>query len=593
MRVVMTTTLAALLLSATVLLLFELRADRDSWAQDLRTQGDLLARASLPAQTEAELRAARENLALLQRKPQIDAAGLYDTQGRLLASYATPDQPPMPPVLPPGATASRFQTRQLELHQPVMQNGQLLGTVLLRAHYDLWTRLLDYLAMLGVVTLASLALAALVAQRLQRAITEPIVAIAAVAREVVQTRNFGLRAPRTTRDEVGALVDAFNDMLRELGGQAEALLAADRRKDEFLATLAHELRNPLAPIATALAILPRGDTDHATLRRMVDMMQRQMQQLVRLIDDLMEISRISTGRLTLRPERLDLVEVVRGAVESVAPALLERGHTLAASWPAPVWLEGDRTRLGQVFANLLSNAAKYTDPGGRIGICFELASDSVAVHVSDNGIGIPSDRQQHVFEMFTQLDRSLARTRAGLGVGLAVARQLVEMHQGRLQLHSHGAGQGSVFSVRLPCLAPQAADLSAAPLSPPLQPTPARPLHVLVADDNRDFADSLATALRQDGHHVRVAYDGSAALALARAELPEVGLFDIGMPGLDGYQLASALRSEPGGRASLLLAITGWGQQADQQRAHEAGFDEHLVKPVDMDRLLALLAKAA
>ena len=594
MRVVMTTTLAALLLSAAVLLLYELRSDRASWVQDLHTQADLVARASLPVLNTADRQAARENLALLQRKPQIDAAGLYDTQGQLVAAYAAPDQPPLAAALAGGAATSRFRHRQMELRQPVMRDGVLLGTMLLHAHYDMWPRLLDYLGLLGIVTLASLALAAMVAQRLQRAITEPIVAIAAVAREVVQTRNFGLRAPRTTRDEVGALVDAFNDMLRELGGQANALRAADQRKDEFLATLAHELRNPLAPIATALAILPRGDTDRATLKRMVDMMQRQMAQLVRLIDDLMEVSRISTGRLTLRPERLDVVEVVRGAVESVAPVLLERRHTLSANWPAPVWLQGDRTRLGQVFANLLSNAAKYTEPGGRIGIAFELAPQSVTVHVSDTGIGIPPDRQREVFEMFTQLDRSLARTRTGLGVGLAVARQLVQMHQGRLELHSHGPGRGSVFSVLLPRLADAPAGQSQlAAVRPPPRPTPARPLRVLVADDNVDFADSLANALRGDGHQVRVAHDGLTALELARSEPPEVGLFDIGMPGLDGYELARVLRREPGGATALLVAITGWGQQADQQQAREAGFDEHLVKPVDMDGLLALLARVA
>jgi signal transduction histidine kinase len=591
MNVVMTTTLLALLASAAVLLVYEMRADRAATVRELRAQAEFVTRASLPVQNRADLQSARDNLALLRHKPLVDAAGLYDANDRLVAGYAATDQP-WPPRRLEADVASRFGLRQLELRQPVLQEGRLLGTLVLHAHYDTLPRLLGFLVTLGVVTLGSLALAALVAQRLQRRITEPIVAIAAIAREVVQTRNFGLRAPRTTHDEVGALVDAFNDMLRELGDQAAALRTADRRKDEFLATLAHELRNPLAPIATALAILPRADTDRATLLRLVDMMQRQMKQFVRLIDELMEVSRISTGRLTLHVERMDLVEVVRAAAESVGPALLERRHSLAVSWPDAIWLEGDRTRLSQVFVNLLGNAVKYTQPGGRIGIDFELGPETVDVCISDNGLGIAPERQAEVFEMFMQVDRSPARgARAGLGVGLSVARQLVGLHHGSLTLHSDGLGHGSVFIVRLPRLAQQQVPPPPPPAAAPVREGPASALRVLLADDNVDFAESLAVVLRNEGHEVRVAHDGNAALQLAREAMPEVGLFDIGMPGLDGYQLAAALRREPGGADCLLVAITGWGQEADRQRAREAGFDEHLVKPVDVDQLLAMLAR--
>lgn len=593
MNVVMTTTLLALLVSAAVLLVYEMRADRAATVRELRAQAEFVTRASLPVQDRADLQSARDNLALLRHKPLVDSAGLYDATDRLVAGYAAPDQP-WPPRRLAADVASRFGLQRLELREPVLQDGRLLGTLVLHAQYDTLPRLLGFLGMLGVVTLGSLALAALVAQRLQRRITEPIVAIAAIAREVVQTRNFALRAPRTTHDEVGALVDAFNDMLRELGDQAAALRTADRRKDEFLATLAHELRNPLAPVATALAILPRPDTDRATLLRLVDMMQRQMRQFVRLIDELMEVSRISTGRLTLHLERLDLVEVVRSAAESVAPAMLERRHTLSARWPDAIWLDGDRTRLCQVFVNLLGNAVSYTDPGGRIGIDFELGPGTVDVRISDSGLGIAPERQAEVFEMFMQVDRSPARgARAGLGVGLSVARQLAVLHHGSLTLHSDGLGHGSVFIARLPRLAGPAL-----PPPPPLanaavRERPPAALRVLLADDNVDFAESLAEVLRNDGHEVRVAHDGNAALQLAREALPEVGLFDIGMPGLDGYQLAAALRREPGGAGCLLVAITGWGQEGDRQRAREAGFDEHLVKPVDMEQLSAVLARAA
>jgi signal transduction histidine kinase/CheY-like chemotaxis protein len=589
MLVVMTTTLVALLLSAGALLMYELHSHRKNWAQDLQTQADLVAQASVPALGFDDPRVARENLALLRLRPQIEAAAIYDSSGRSFADYVAPGQPALPPTLVDAAPGPSFHRQTLELRQPIVQQGENLGTVVVRAHYDVLARLLDYIAILGTVTLASLGLSALVAGRLQSTITDPIVAVSNVAREVMEQRNYALRAPKVNQDEVGTLVDAFNDMLQELGGQAQALQAADRRKDEFLATLAHELRNPLAPVSTSLAILERGDVNSATQTRLVGVMQRQVRQLVRLIDDLMEVSRISTGRMTLRPERLDLCEVVRAAVESVLPSLLKHGHQLAVQWPEPVWVEADRTRLGQVFANLLGNAVKYTDPGGRIEIAFALTPEAVAVSVSDNGIGIAPAMQAEVFEMFVQVDRSLSRGRAGLGVGLSLARQLATLQGGSLTLHSAGLGRGATFTVQLPR---QAGPLLSGPTVASPSPVPAtRALHVLLADDNHDFADSLALALRQAGHQVRVVHDGLAALRVARSELLDVGLFDIGMPAMDGYALATALRrSESPSSGCLLVAITGWGQQADQQRASAAGFDHHLVKPVDLEVLLRLLA---
>ena len=611
MRVVMTTTLVALLLSASALLLYELQSHRKTWVQDLRTQAELVAHASAPALSFDDARVAQENLALLSLRPQIEAAAIYDADGRLVAAYARPPQQPAAPaqlqLLPQDAA---FDGERLQLQQPIEQAAERLGTMVLNAHYDVLPRLLDYLAILATVSLASLALAALVARRLQSTITDPVVAVSEVAREVMQTRNYTLRAPRTTDDEVGALVEAFNEMLHELGGQAASLQASDRRKDEFLATLAHELRNPLAPVSTALAILARDETDAATKARLVAMMQRQMQQFVRLIDDLMEVSRLSTGRLSLRTERLDLVEVVRAAVEIVAPSLLARRHTLEVQWPPPLWLQGDRTRLGQVFVNLLGNAAKYTDPGGRITITFVLLAESVRVQVADNGLGIAPEMLDEVFEMFVQVERSPVHGRAGLGVGLPLARQLVELHQGTLTLHSDGLGQGSTFTVELPRRpGPQAKDASGEGGAGRLEATDPgqragggsrsdgaraaarRPLHILLADDNRDFADSLATALKAAGHRVQVTYDGAAALRAATAEMPDVGLFDLGMPRLDGWDLAAAVRDLPGGGRCRLMAITGWAQQSDQLRALAAGYDDHLVKPVDTEALLRCLAR--
>jgi signal transduction histidine kinase/ActR/RegA family two-component response regulator len=641
LQVVMTTTLAALLISAAVLLLHELRTDRHHWVHDLQTQAELVAQASGPALLGHDAAAARRSLALLRQRlrPQVEAAAIYDIDGQLFAAHVAPGSgwPEPAQRLAPAPPGVVLDADRVALQQPISDGGRQLGTLVLQARYDALPPLLYQLALLGVVTLFSLVLAALVARRLQRAVVDPIVAVSDIAREVVHTRNFALRAPRSSSEEVGALVDAFNDMLAELGAQAAQLQATDRRKDEFLATLAHELRNPLAPVATALALLQRGGVDVPAQARLVDMMQRQMQKLVRLIDDLMEVSRVSTGRLQLQRERVELVPVLREALAGVAAELAQRRHSLAVSWPAPVWLFGDRTRLVQVFGNLLANAVRYTEAGGRIEIGFRLEPEAVEVCISDSGIGIEPGLQTQVFEIFFQVDRSLSGGRAGLGVGLALARQLVLLHDGSLTLHSAGLGQGSTFCVRLPRLvheaaahpgggaggqvpasAPAPATAPAAPPPPAAQPTSpaappapptaqpvpqaaathgataaAPPLQVLLADDNRDFADSLAVVLQSAGHQVTVAYDGPAALRAAHQQRPDVGLFDIGMPGLDGYELAAELRKLPGGQRCLLMAVTGWGQRSDQALAHEAGFDQHLVKPVDIGALLQRIAQHA
>jgi signal transduction histidine kinase/ActR/RegA family two-component response regulator len=592
MRVVMTTTLVALLTSAAALLLYELRTYRATWVEDLSTQADLIAKASAAALAFDDPRVARENLAMLRLRPQIEAAAIYRADARLFAQYTAAEQKPIEPRLSEYREGPNFEGDELELRQRIEQNGELLGTMVLRARYDVAPRLRDYLAILLTVTLASLGFAGLIGRRLQRSVTDPIVAVADVAREVVQQRNYALRADKTTADEVGELVDAFNDMLRELGGQAAALQLADRRKDEFLATLAHELRNPLAPLGNALAILDRDDSSAPLRRQTREMMHRQLRQLVRLIDDLLDVSRISTGRLELRMETVDLVEIVQSAVESVLPELEERGHRLTVAWPLPVWVRGDRTRLGQVFVNLLNNAAKYTDRGGRIQIAFAVDPGTVEVRVADNGMGIDPSMQAAVFEMFMQVDKSLERGRAGLGVGLALTRQLVELHGGSVTLRSAGLGHGTTFAVRL------ARSVAAAPApEPPVAdeepraPAPTvRRLRVLVADDNVDFAESLAGVLESSGHVVQVVHDGRAGLEAALAQAPDVGLFDIGMPGMNGYDLARAVRTRYGTTRPLLVALTGWGQESDQDRARTAGFDRHFVKPVDLSALLALLS---
>lgn len=587
-RVVMITTFVALLASASALLVYEVLAARTSWLQDLRTQALLVAQSSVSALAFDDARVATENLALLQLRPQIEAAAIYNFDGRRFAQYVAPGQEALPARLTGSRDGHDFSGGKLMMRQPVVQNGETIGITVLRAQYEILPRLIGYGAILLGVMLASLGLAGLIATRLQRSITDPIVAVANVARDVMQQRNYALRAPKSTEDEVGQLVDAFNDMLRELGEQAEVLKLADRRKDEFLATLAHELRNPLAALSTALAVLTRGELEAPLRDKMRQTTKRQIQQLVRLIDDLLEVSRISTGRLHLQAEVLDLVDLLRQTIDSATPAIQDRRHRLTVSLPdQPVWVRGDSTRLSQVFINLLNNAAKYTDPGGDIRIEVEPQHDGVEVRVQDNGLGIAPEMQQAVFGLFFQVDQSLERGRAGLGVGLSLTRQLVELHGGDVRLHSPGLGKGSTFVVRLPLAAmPTAQAVADGPRVMADGPSPRR---ILIADDNRDFSAGLCELLQDLGHVVKVVDDGSAALREVTSEPPDIGLFDVGMPGMSGYELARAVRALPFGRDIVLVAVTGWGQSEDQRRAREAGFDHHLLKPLDLDALLALI----
>ncbi|HWM92572.1 MAG TPA: ATP-binding protein [Thermoanaerobaculia bacterium] len=374
--------------------------------------------------------------------------------------------------------------------------------------------------------------------------------------------------------------------------RAEAVLQeTDRRKDEFLAILAHELRNPLAPLRNALHLLRLAGNNGETLEQTRGMMERQVQQMVRLIDDLLDISRITRGKIELRRERVELAAVIQNAVETSRPLIEASGHELTVTFPPePVSLDADPTRLAQVFANLLNNAAKYTPRGGHIRLTAERQGNDVVVKVRDTGIGIPAEMVPQVFEMFTQVDRSLERSQGGLGIGLSIVRGLVELHGGSVEARSDGPGRGSELSVRLsvhPSVQEaQAARVGAAQAIPPWR-------RILVVDDNKDSADSLALLLTLQGSEVRTAYDGLEAVEAAAAFKPDVILSDIGMPKLNGYEAAQRIREQSQGRRVVLVAMTGWGQEEDRRRSVEAGFDFHLVKPVDLTALEQLLASLA
>jgi signal transduction histidine kinase len=373
----------------------------------------------------------------------------------------------------------------------------------------------------------------------------------------------------------------------ELARQAEALREADRRKDEFLAMLAHELRNPLAPIRNGLQVLRLAGEDRALAERTWGLMGRQVDHLSRLVDDLLDVSRITRGKVELRPAPVDLRAVLAAAVETARPLIDAKHHRLTVTQPGrPVRVSADPVRLAQVVGNLLNNAAKYSEEGATITLSLDAEGDRAVVRVRDTGVGIPPEMLPRVFDLFTQIDRTLDRSQGGLGIGLTLVKSLVELHGGTVEAASGGAGTGSEFTVRLPLL--PGADAAAADAAPE-PPAPRR--RVLVVDDNHDAGDSLGDLLVLSGHEVRVARNGTQAVEVAREFRPDVALLDIGLPGMSGYELAGRLRAEPFGPALLLVALTGYGQDEDRRRTREAGFDHHLTKPADLGQLAGLLAR--
>jgi PAS domain S-box-containing protein len=392
--------------------------------------------------------------------------------------------------------------------------------------------------------------------------------------------------------EVEAVAGTTRD-ITERKQLERSLLEADRRKDEFLATLAHELRNPLAPIRNAVQLLKLADTNEEMVRTARQIIDRQAHHLVRLVDDLLDVSRITVGQVNLRNERVSLRQVLDDALEAAAPAIEAGHHLLVLAIPDPEdspELEGDGTRLSQVFQNLLDNAAKYTPPGGTITLRAEVQREKVVVSVRDTGIGIAGDAQSRVFELFTRVHPDDAIKTSGLGIGLSLARKLVELHMGSIEVRSAGVGKGSEFIVTLPAMPAMPAAAANKEIEPVIARTPtASDRRVLVVDDNRDAAESLGMLLEMENCAVSVAYDGVQALESLDSFKPNIALLDIGMPGMDGYELARRIRATRRGRELLLVALTGWGQADDKKRAIDSGFDEHLTKPVDPDLLTRVL----
>ena len=604
-RAFMLTTLVALALNAALIFAYEFDRYRSQAVEELHTQETILAKALVPSLVFNDPEAAIQQLASLSERHDVLVAAVFSANGRPFAHYRIDGTAEVPGKNPLATLGSHFDGNDLEMSYDIDHDGERVGTLYLRAHHDVLSRIASYAAIQALGLAASLGLALLVFGRVQGRITAPIARVAQVAQDVMSKRDWRIRAPSAETREVAGLVDAFNGMLAEMDANSaelshevgerkraeEDLRAADRRKDEFLATLAHEIRNPLAPMMNATTLLRHPGVTPAVREKALGILDRQLRHVVRLIDDLLDVSRITTGKLSLQMAHVDLHQVLRSALELIEPTANARKLRVGASIPAGTcWLVGDAARLLQVFTNLLTNACRYTPEGGRIDVRIENEGHAVRVDVADTGVGIEPALQDRVFELFEQGDKSLERGNTGLGIGLTLARQLVLLHGGSIAVASEGIGRGSTFTVRLPLAGAQ--QLPAPASRPETVPSSLAHLRVLLADDNVDFATSLQAALEVTGMAVRTVADGQSALKLAQAQPPDIAILDIGMPGLNGHDLARALRADPATEGMLLFAVSGWGQASDKDLASKAGFDRHFVKPVLPDTLIEAISEA-
>jgi len=724
MVVMLTTTAIALSAAGAALLFTDLRDNRAAWADDLLTEADILSLSVQPTLSFDDREGAQRAVIALQARESIRVAALYTADGANFVQYTRQGESPAPVTVPALAPGVHISGARVDLVKEVRQGDEMLGTIYLRAQYDVEGRVRAYLSVLGAVMVIGFIAALLASSWLQRVVSRPMESMANVARQIVEKRDYSFRAEKTTDDEIGVVIDAFNKMLDEVqshsraletseklyraigesinygvwvceadgrviymsdsflrlvgmtleevrddgwskhlhpddsaatlaawhecartgsmwyrehrfrgvDGQWHAILAqgvpirdeegrvqrwaginldigrlkntelalleADRRKDEFLATLAHELRNPLAPIRNAGRILDSDAADERQRKWGREVIARQVHRMSLLLDDLLDVSRITRGQLELKKDYVDLKSVVGIAVETARPLMDAKQHQLTVNLPAEsIKLEADPLRLSQVLGNLLTNAAKYTDPEGHISLEARLENAELVIAIRDNGIGLREEVLPGLFTMFSQVNSAIDRAEGGLGIGLALVKGLVALHGGRVEVKSEGLGRGSEFIVHLPhkVLAPDKSETDEVD-SGAANASVVRRGRVLVADDNRDAAESLAMVLRFAGYEVTIAFSGAEALELAARERPRAAIIDIGMPGMSGHEVARRMRLEAWGKNAVLVALTGWGQEQDKQAAIAAGFDEHMTKPVDpddVDRVLdGLLAHA-
>jgi signal transduction histidine kinase/ActR/RegA family two-component response regulator len=599
MAVVLTTTTVSVLVAGAAMLFYDVTVYRHSWVTDLSTQAQILARSTAPALLFDDLTTAQRNLASLQARPEVLEVALYDAQGVLYTSYVRPGTAPPPTSLHDPHLGTQVSGEHVQLIQPVLQiKGERIGTLYLSARYDVQSRIDAYLSIFGLVIILCALLSLVLSSLLQRLITAPLEAIAHTARKVVEQGDYTPRARPSKDPQIGLVVEAFNRMLDEVQQRTqaqqqteEALRQADRRKDEFLATLAHELRNPLSPIRHAVKLLELPAADERQKQWGRDVISRQVQRMALLLDDLLDVSRITRGRLTLKISSVELSNVVAAAVETARPLMEAKHQSLTTVLPPqPITLNVDSLRISQALSNLLTNAAKYTDVDGRVVLTTAADTTGLMLSVEDSGIGLSPQIIPKLFEMFSQVQSAVDRTEGGLGIGLALVKGLVELHGGTVEAQSAGLGLGSRFIIRLPvtCLASQPGAAKST-LSPPPRIQAGPRCRIVLADDNHDAVESLAAVLQMSGYEAYVTHSAAEALEAGARVHPHAFILDIGMPGVSGYELARRIRLETWGKDALLIAVTGWGQQQDKERSRNAGFDHHLTKPVPVDELERLL----
>jgi signal transduction histidine kinase/ActR/RegA family two-component response regulator len=581
--------LTAVVLVGTGFLLWDATEFRSEVREDLAAQARILSENSAAPLAFADERAAGETLAVLELRPQVLMACLYTSELRLFATYHRQPGGECPEA-PPAASRS---TRDAFIEvAPVRLDGDPVGMLYIhRELSDLYERLqVAAVTMLGLLLLAS-AGAFLIAARIQRNIANPLLALADTAHAISNTRDYSLRAPVASRDEVGVVVTAFNDMLDRIGEALARERQANRLKDEFLATLSHELRTPLNAVLGWTQVLRSADLDRGRQARALESIERNARSQATLIEDLLDISRIVTGKLQLSVRPVDLAGVVDAAVEIVQPAAAAKRIRIGCAIDErPAMTMGDPDRLQQVVWNLLSNAVKFTPPDGRVNVRVE-KGDGYRLTVDDTGAGIDPAFLPHVFESFRQADATATREHGGLGLGLAIAKQLVELHGGTIRAHSDGRGAGATFEVILP------STLSSADHTPAAKAAiaPARLLQhvrVLVVEDDEDARTLLALGLEGYGARVTSAASAAEGFAAFERETPDVVLSDIGMPGEDGYSFIRRVRARPAaaGGGVPAIAITAYASPADRDAALTAGYQAHLAKPVEMSELAALVA---
>lgn len=600
----------ALFLASAAFLTFEVINVRRDLVQNLSVEADVIGYNIAPAMVFGDRESAAEVLAALRANPHVVAAAVYKSGGELFARFLRAGQE-LPAALAAGSETRgdghAFMPGGLLVYSDIELEGEIVGTVRIFAHLQvLEAMMLRYSGITVLVFLLSLAAALPMLARFQRVISGPIMHLVQQARIVKDEKDYGVRARRTTSDELGLLIDTFNEMLAEIQTRDAALErardtaeAANRAKDEFLAIVSHELRTPLTPILAWARMLRGGQLDAAGQQRAVEIIERNTRSQAQLIEDLLDVSRIITGKLRLDMRRVELHVLVEAALESVRPTAEAKGvHLVTIIDPHAGTVSGDPERLKQVIWNLLSNAIKFTPAGGRVQATLRRTASQCELLISDTGQGIPPEFLPYVFDRFRQADATSTRAHGGLGLGLAIVRHLVELHGGTVQAVSAGTDRGSTFTVRLPVAAPAAVapalpQAARAPRAEATRPAPSiHGVRVLVVDDDRDTLETLSAVLEPRGAAVQTAASAEEGLAVFERWRPDVIVCDIGMPGTDGYQFIATIRHRPpaaGGRVPA-LALTAYARVDDRLQVLSAGFQMHVPKPIEPAELIAIIA---